>query len=830
MNGLWQDFRFSFRQLRKHPGFTAVAVLTLALGIGANTAIFSLMDTVMLKSLPVREPSGLVLFGDGLDQGISDGFPNPWLYSYPFYREMQRRNQVFSDVGAAFSMVDRLHGFVEGRNEAEPMSVQLVSGTYFPMLGVAPLMGRTLSEDDDQTEGGHAVAVVSYAWWTRSLGWDASVLQEKLTLGPTIFTIVGVAPPEFFGTSVGVSPDIWIPLSMQKMIPPGWDGYHDSMFESLHLMARLKPGITLAQANANVNLLFPEILRSLPGTPLTERNLKQLQETRVELNSMSSGFSRLRYEFSEPLKILMALVGLVLLIACANIANLLLARSTGRAKELAVREALGAGRSRIVRQLFTESFLLAFAGGALGILLASFGSRLLLLAVSDGREALNLHVSLDMPLLLFTSGITLTAALLFGVMPAWRAARPNLTETLGGGRTVAGATNQGPLARLLVVSQVAVSLVLLVGAGMFVRSLMNLMHVDAGFNRENVIRVRIDPSSAGYKEDARLTTFYQQAEERLGAIPGVRAASCSLFVFNEGTWNNPIWVQGYLNGHRDIDVHHNVVGNDYFAAMGIPLLAGRTFGPQDTATSAKVGIISETMARTLFPSGSPLGRHYGRSADGARNIEVIGVVKDVKYNSLDEKTEPGDYLPYAQNVRYLNDFEVRYSGDSAAAMRGVRQALLGADRKLPISEISTLDAHVARSVTSERLVAQLSSFFGLVALFLCCIGIYGVMAQHVARRINEFGVRVALGAQRGHIFWLVMQESVLQLGLGVAIGIPATFAGDRWISSVLFGLHGIDPLSEFMGMAALAVIAAIAGYLPTKRALKVDPMVALRYE
>ena len=830
MTGVLQDLRFSLRQLRKNAGFTAAAVITLAFGIGANTAIFSLLDAVMLKSLPVREPSRLVLFGDGLDQGVSDGFPNPWLYSYPFYREMQSRNRVFSDVGAAFSMVDRLHGFVQGRSEAEAMSVQLVSGTYFPMLGVSPLIGRMLSEDDDLTEGGHAVAVASYAWWTRSLGRDASVLEKKLTIGPTIFTIVGVAPPEFFGTSVGVSPDIWVPLSMQKMIPPGWDGYHDSMFESLHLMARLKPGITLAQANADVNLLFPEILRSLPGTPLTAPRLKQLQETHVELNSMSTGFSRLRYEFSEPLKILMALVGLVLLMACANIANLLLARSTTRAKELAVREALGASRSRIVRQLFAESLLLALAGGAIGIALASFGSRLLLRAVSDGREALNLQVSLDLRLLLFTFGMTLTAALLFGVMPAWRAASPNLTETLGSGRTVAGAASQRPLARLLVVSQIAVSLVLLVGAGMFVRSLMNLMQVDAGFHRENVIRVRVDPSSAGYREDARLTALYRQAEERLAAVPGVRAASCSLFVFNEGTWNNPIWVQGYLNGHRDVNVHHNVVGNDYFAAMGIPLLAGRTFGPQDSARSSKVGIISEIMARTLFPSGSPLGQHYGRSADGAGDIEVVGVAKDVKYNSLDEKTEPGDYLPYSQNTRYLNDFEVRYSGDSAAAMRGVRQALREVDRKLPISEISTLDEHVARSVSSERLVAQLSSFFGSLALFLCCMGIYGVMAQHVARRISEFGVRVALGAQRRHIFWLVMQESALLLGLGVAIGIPATLAGNRWVSSVLFGLQGIDPLSEFLGVVALAVIATMAGYLPARRAVKVDPIVALRYE
>jgi predicted permease len=830
MSGLFQDVRYAAQQLFKNPGVTLMALLSLALGIGATTAIFSLMDTVMLKSLPVTEPSRLVLFGNGLDYGISDGFPNPWLYSYPFYREMRKRNQVFSEVAAAFSMTDRVHGTVAGRSDAESMNVQLVSGTYFPMLGVQALLGRALSEEDDQAEGKNPVAVVSYAWWARSLARDASVLNTKLTIGSTTFSIIGVTPQEFFGTKVGEVPDIWIPLSMQKGIPPGWDGYNNSMFESLHLMARLKPGMTMAEANANVNVLFQQILRGLPGTPLTQENLQQLDKTQVELSSMSTGFSRLRWQFSAPLKLLFGAVAMVLLITCANIANLLLARSAARAREFAVRQALGAGRSRLIRQLLTESAVLAVAGGVLGIVFAPAANRLLMNMVSDGRETLQLHVSLDLRLLLFALAVTLATAVSFGMAPAFRSTKSNLTDPLGDARSHAAPTRT-PIARSLIISQVALSLVLLTGAGLFVRSLKNLMDADAGFDRENVIRLRVDPSSVGYKEDARLTSMYRQIEERARAIPGVRAASFSLFTFNEGTWNNPVWVQGYSARHRDTDVHHNVVGADYFSTMGIPVLAGRVFGPQDTATSSRVGVIGETMARTLFPSGSPIGQRYGHAdAKNAGDIEVIGVVKDVKYNSLDETAQPGDYLPYAQETRYLSDFEVRYTGDAAPVIAGIRQAIRDVDRNLPISDVTSMEQHVARSVTNQRMVAQLSTFFGLLALFLSCIGIYGLLSYLVMRRINEIGIRMALGAGRSGVLWLVLREVVFLAVAGIAIGIPLSLAADRFVSGMLFGLHGTDAAALLGAVGVLLLVAVIAGYLPARRASRVDPMVALRYE
>jgi len=828
---LLQDTNYGMRAMLRSPGITIVALLSLALGIGANTAIFSLMDAVMLRSLPVNEPEQLVLFGNGTDSGISDGFPNEDLFSYPFYREMQRKNQVFSDLAAVFSMNHRIHGFVEGRSEAEPMNIQLVSGTYFPVLGVHAMVGRTLTDEDDRMKDGNPVAVVSYSWWNRSMVHDASVLNKKLKIGSTLFTIVGVAPADFFGTKVGDSPDIWIPLSMQKEVPPNYDGYTDNFSESLYLMGRLKPGTTLTQAATNVNLLFRQILLGFPEAPLSQENLEKLKKTRVVLSPMATGFSSLRKKFSEPLKILMIVVGLVLLIACANIANLLLSRSTSRAREFALRQALGARRSRLIRQLLTESFALAFTGGALGVGFAAGASRLLLHMVSGGQATVPLDVSLDIRLLLFTLAITCLTAVLFGIIPAFRATKFELTESLKDGRGQTSTGTKNRLAKALVITQIAFSLVLLVGSGLFLRSLINLTNVDTGFNRENVLRLQTDASSIGYTYgESRLLSLYQQIEECVSAIPGVRAASSSLFTYNEGSWNTKVSVRGY-DADKNRNVKHNIVGNGYFATMGIPLLAGRTFGPQDTASSQKVTVISDTMARTMFPSGSPIGHRYGVGGpEHANDLEVIGVVKDVKFGSLQEDHQTLDYYPVTQQIRYLNDFEVRYTGSLDAVLPAVRRAIHDVDPNLPISNVTTLEEQVGRSITNQRLVAQLSTFFGLLAVFLSCIGIYGLMSYVVTRRTNEIGIRMALGAERFHVCWMVMREILLLVAFGVIIGVPAALAGNRLISNLLFGLRPADPISLLAAVGVLLLVPAMAGYLPARRASLVDPMVALRCE
>lgn len=837
MGALVQDVKYAVRMLRKAPGFAAVAILTLGLGIGANTAIFSLMNAVMLRNLPVSEPDKLVLFGNGSSSGSAGSFADTELYSYPFYREILGQNHSFSEVSAVHSMTfGRMHGAVDKDVNLEEMSVQLVSGTYFSMLGVSPVLGRTFSAAEDATEGAHPVAVVSDSWWKRRFNRDPDVLGKTITFQTTVYTIIGVAPPGFFGMTVGESPDMWIPLSMEKQISPGWNGLDDKTFQSLYIFGRLKQGVTVTQAQAEVNTLAQQLWREQAGPALTHQEQQRLQHAFIELTPAARGVSFLRFQFSLPLEVLMTVVALVLLIACANIANLLLARATAREREVAMRMALGAGRARLVRQMLTENLLLALIGGALGIWLAVWANGALLTMVSGGPEPLPLNVAPDVRILAFTLLISIATVLLFGIAPALRATRVELTGALKEGSGSVGARSRRTMANALIVSQVALSLMLLIGAGLFLRSLANLENVPTGFNKENVLLFRIDPNAAGYKEDARLVNLYQALEQRIGAEPGVRSASVSFFTFNEGSSDDSVTVLGSsLAPGIQNDVIENVVGQGYFATMGIPLLEGRLIGPQDTATSRKVAVINETMARNYFPGISPLGRSFAiqdesdPSKHGAA-IEVIGVVKDAKYIGLRERPFAAAYYPYAQNTGYYGDLSVRYSGSARPIVSEARQAASEVDPRLPVVYQSSLAERINQSLVSHSLVSKLSTFFGLLAAFLACIGIYGVMSYAVSRRTREIGIRMAIGAGRGDVLRMVMREVGFLVGIGLAVGIPAALAADRLAQSLLFGLKPTDPLTLTVATVLLLAVALFAGYLPARRAMKVDPMVALRYE
>jgi predicted permease len=837
LRDLPDDARYGMRILLKNPGFTAVAVLTLALGIGANTAIFSLMNAIVLRTLPVKDPSQLVLFGAGKWGGIMDEVPyRSWqLFSYPFYRGVQADNSVFSDVTAVSSMSNGVHGTIGESTETEAIDVRLVSGTYFSVLGVNPILGHAFTADDDRIPGGSPVAVASHAWWKRRFGGDPSILGTKMSIGSTVYTVIGVAPEEFFGTTVGESPDVWIPLSMEEVLPPGWKGLNDKLFQSLYIIARRKPDATVEQAQASVNVLFKQAVRELAGPQPTKKQLDDIQHAFIELTPAATGLSKLRAQFSKPLRVLMVAVGLVLLIACTNIANLLLARATNRQREIAVRMSMGAGRSRVIRQLLTESFLLATLGAILGVALATWAIKLLPLIVFAGPQPLQtlpVDVAPDSHVLAFTLLISLATPLLFGMAPAWRAARVELNYSLKQGRSQAPV--HSPLAKALIVAQVALSLVLLVGAGLFLRTLVNLTNVDTGFNKDSVLLFQIEPASGGYKEDARLGRLYDEIEQQVSAVPGVHAASFSMFTFNQGSWSEDAWAQEESpEAKSNREILYNKVGRGFFSTMGLPLVTGRTFGPQDNANSPKVAVINETMARRFFPNESPLGRtfRFGGPDTRAENDKiVIGIVKDAKYMALKERAWPAAYLPSSQEVGYLWDFEVRFSGDAASTSVAVRQTIREIDPRLPVSAVGTLAEQVAHSVVDQRLTAQLSSIFSLVAVFLACIGIYGLMSYAAVHRTNEIGIRVALGAQQRQVLKLIMREGFILAVMGVAVGIALAFLLTRFLTSLLFGVQPFDPLTFASVALLLTLIALAACYLPARRAMRVDPVVALRYE
>ena len=834
MQTLWQDLRYGARMLWKKPGFTVIAALTLSLGIGANTAIFSLIDAVLLRSLPVRNPERLALFGSGESQGISIGFPNSntELFSYPFYRDVRQRNRVFTDVAAIQSLPNNVYGVVSGTvGDPEMIHARLVSGSYFSVLGVEAALGRAFTDADDQVPGGHPVAVASHAWWERH-GADPAAVGKTITIGPTVYTLIGVAPREFFGTEVGDSPDIWIPLAMEEQVPPGWRGRNNNLFQSLYLIARLKPGVRIEQAGVEANLLFKQALQEYAGSQPSPERLQDIQRASIELTPAGRGLSQLRFQFSEPLQALMAVVGLVLLITCANVANLLLARGAARRKEFAVRLALGAGRLRLIRQLGAESLLLAALGGMFGVFIAWWGSQALVWMASTGPQQLPIDVTPDARILGFTLLASLLSAIIFGMAPAIRSTRFELNPALKDGSGDAAMT-RSLLGKALVVSQVALSLLALVGAGLFVRSLINLRNVDTGFNQQNLLLLQPATDSVGYKDDdPRLTNLYREVEEKVSAIPGVRAASFSLFSFNQGAWTNPITVQGGAPpvGGNPV-ILNNVVGPGFFTAMNLPLILGRPFSPQDTKTSTKVAVISEEMARRFFPQMSPVGKRYRMGTTGeGEEIEVIGVVKDAKYRNLGERPQPMAYYSYSQHNWYLGNFEVRYSGEPGPIVSAVRQAIKEINRNLPIAEVATFSEHVDRSLVQQKLVARLSGIFGLLALLLAAIGLYGVISYSVAQRTREIGIRMALGAERRNVLRLVLAQGANLALVGVAAGLGASWALTRWIESLLFGVSPTDRVTFVIIALLLIAVALLACYIPARRAAKVDPMIALRFE
>jgi predicted permease len=838
METLLQDIRFGLRMLRKSPAFTLVAVLTLALGIGANTAIFSLINAVLLKMLPVKNPGQLVAIGDPTQVGRrSVGTPQVDILSYPLYQHLRDHTEVFSGMLAS-GQVHRVQISMGKSDITNDATGALVSGNYFSVLGVDALIGRTLSPEDDDAKGKHAVVVISYDFWVRKLSQNQQVVGETLRVNNYPYTVVGVTPPGFFGDTVGEAQDLWVPMTMQEQMIPGRTFLETPNVSWLELIARLKPESSVAQAGANVNVAFQQFLNGPVGQSLDSGDRDSLRKYKIDVGSGGRGFSRLREDFFGPLVLLMTIVGLVLLIACVNVANLLLARAAARQKEVAVRLAMGAARSRLVRQLLTESLLLAFAGGACGLLLAHWGTRVLLTLSlgKTGPEDLDAHP--DLRVLAFTAGVCLLTGLIFGLVPALRSIRVAVAPTLKDTSQAAlGSRASGwNWGRIMVAFQVAVSLLVLFVAGLLVRTMQNLKKLDLGYDREHLLLLRTDPVAAGYKGQ-RQSDFANEMRARLATLPGVRAVAYSKNgLFSGSDSGDDLKVEGFVpKTDEDREAHWDWAGPGYFSALGVPLILGRDIGLQDTATSPKVTVINETMARFYFGHANPLGRRIWIDDDQGRNqpIEIVGVARDVRGLEMRGKVERRFYMPFAQtNQGSMANviFEVRAGGDPATLADSARKTITGFDSNLPVTFVRTMKDLVDRAINNEILVARLAGFFGILALLLACVGLYGIMSFTVGGRIKEIGLRMALGAQRSAMLWMVLRQTGKLVLLGAAMGIPLALVGSHLLSSMLFGLSDKDPLSMIVAVLLLAAVALLAGLVPARRATRVDPMVALRHE
>jgi predicted permease len=839
MSTLLQDLRFTGRTLSRTPGFSLVVILTLGLGIGANTAIFSLMDQVLLRLLPVENADELIqLDGPGAFSGRTY---NDRTFSYPMYVDFRDRNDVFSGLIARFPASATL----TTRNQAERIDVELVSGNTFAVLGVKPILGRPLAREDDLTPGAHPVAVLSYSYWQRRFAASPTVLNQVVTINSTPITIVGVAPPGFAGVAATQSPDMFMPMMMKAQVTPTWNDLDNRRSRWLSIIGRLKPGMTADAAKARLDVLYQQIneheLTAVPAfANASQRFRDAFRAKKLTLHPASQGLSDLRQSVQTPLFVLMAMVGLVLLIACANVANLLLSRANARQKEVAVRLALGAGRQRLIRQTMTESLVLATAGGIVGIVLSIWVGDLLVGVMPYESFTRSLSTEPDWRVGLFTAGLALTTAVVFGLIPALQASKPELNRTLREeAGNLSGGTKQARFRKGLVVAQVALSMLLVAGAGLFARSLYNLKSLDTGFQVDNLITFNVDPALNGY-DQTRIKRFYEQALQDIRQIPGVQSASLAQVAALTGNASSrTIQVQGYeAKPDENLNPWTNEVATDYFRTMGMPLIAGREFTERDAAGAPLVVIVNESFAKYFFGDQSPLGRRFGfRVQNNPAAMEIVGVVRDALYADMRQGTTEENqtprfaYIPYQQSEE-LNEmtFYVRAAGNAAALPEQLRQTIRRADTAMPVYGMRSMERTVDEALFNERMLALLSASFGLLATVLAAIGLYGVMSYTVSRRTREIGIRIALGAERTTVVWMVLREVTLLTLVGIALGVPGALGLSRYVRSQLYGIEPSDPMTLMIAATTLAAVALFAGYLPARRAAAVQPVRALRYE
>lgn len=836
------DVTYALRSFRKTPALAALIIASLALGIGANTAIFSVINTVALKMLPVRDPRQLMLLGwsapkwpqpfvenvEGNGGRDAEGLMSSYSFSSYAYSELVKQNHVFDNTMAFAANDEDVNIELNGR--AESAHLQAVSGDFFNTLGVSPVLGRAILPGDD-SDSAPAVAVVSQNFWRNYFPGDSGVSGKTIVINGASVSIVGVAPREFTGIVPGTAMDIFIPLgfyaSEWKRLNPD-EPLTEPKTWWMGILGRLKPGVTPEQARSELQVILDRTLKAT-ATPTKDSVMPS-----IRLIPAGRGLNGLRGQFSTPLALLMGMVGLVLLIASANVAGLLIARATARQREIAVRMSLGASRSRIVRQLLTESVLLGSLGGLAGLLVSLWASSALVALLSGGRNHIDLPVHLDFRVLAFTAAISILSGIFFGLLPAISATRVNLAPTLKEGATQVSAGRRSLRAgKSLVAAQVALSLLLLIAAGLLLRTLNRLQQVNLGFDRKALLTFRLRPGLNGYK-DARLTGYYEELQHRIQSLAGVRAVSFSQNgPIDAGYSANSPAIPGYTAPGTQAEVYRHIVGPGYFGALNIPIVLGRAVGAEDTKTSPKSLVVNETLVRKYFHGDNPIGKQlvYGRNGSmGA--FTIVGVARDVKYGKVRDEAPPTAYWPYLQSsfAPAQMTFFVRTQGDPESIANALQQACREQDKNVPVVGMQTEEEVIDGSLFLERTFALLSSSFGALALLLACVGLYGTVAYAVARRTTEIGVRMALGAQRSRILWMILSEIFLVVAAGILIALPLAWATARLLNHQLYGLSPHDPFTFAGSTAAIIAITLLAGYLPARRASKIDPMISLRYE
>jgi len=837
MSTFLQDIRYALRVLAKSPGFTAIAILTLALGIGANTAIFSLTDQILLRNLPVPNPQQLVVLrSPGPQNGHcwSDIDGCAQSFSYPMYQALRERATVFAGLLASRDIEVN----VSGHGTTQTAQAALVSGNYFQALEVQPALGRVFDAHDETAPGANTVAVLSYGYWARQFGADPSILNKTLVVNSIPLTVVGVARKGFDGVQIGETPGIFIPVTMKaQMMPTEGHALEDRSDFWLPVVGRLKPGMAITRAQASLAPIYSALLKEdakiRGGFP--PDLLKRYTSKPLLLVGGAHGRLVVQHVAQEPLLVLMSMVGLVLLIACANLAGLLIARGEARQREIAVRLALGAGRARLIRQLLTESLLIGIAGGAAGIALASWCLNAMVGAIPPDQGLAGLAGSLDVRVLLFAVALAILTSIIFGLAPAVRATRVDLHSTLKEqGSSVSQSRSSAGLRKILIIAQVALTAVLLVGAGLFARTLTNLEHASLGVNASHMLQFSVAPDLNG-DTPAQALQLADTARREIAALPGVRSVSLStIAIFADDDMGFNITPQGYpMKPNEDTNVNATYIGPNYFSTMGIPLISGREFTEADGAASPKVCIINEKLAQRFFFGRNPIGQHIAQGAGNkvTPDMEIVGVVANSKWDDARSDIVPFMYMPYSQNpLLGALKFYVRTQRDPAQMAATLHGVIARLDPNLPVNNMRTLEAQISDSMFSDKLVATMSVALALLAALMAALGLYGVLAYVVARRTREIGIRMALGGQRADILRLVAGQGAKLTVIGGAIGIVFALVAGSWVASLLYGVKARDPLTYAgVGLLLLAV-ALVACYIPARRAAKVDPMIALRYE